>query len=168
MALRLSDLRASRRLSPGTFFILISVRHWVDLRDMVLLEGLCKLKNSMTISELEPATFRLNQLHYRMPPFFFLFVGCDFCYCGHYWPIVPAPDDRWWWLWRNWWNEDWQGKPKYSEKTYPRATLSTTNPTWQDCYTAISTANIKRIGIAVTLKTLIWEDQISNLRWDMG
>jgi hypothetical protein len=22
--------------------------------------------------------------------------------CGHYWPIVPAPDDRWWWLWRNW------------------------------------------------------------------
>jgi hypothetical protein len=32
-------------------------------------------------------------------------------------------------LWRNWWNEDWQGKPKYSEKTWPRATLSTTNPT---------------------------------------
>jgi hypothetical protein len=28
-----------------------------------------------------------------------------------------------------WWNEDWQGKPKYSEKTRPSATLSTTNPT---------------------------------------
>jgi hypothetical protein len=26
-------------------------------------------------------------------------------------------------------NEDRQGKPKYSEKTCPRATLSTTNPT---------------------------------------
>jgi hypothetical protein len=26
----------------------------------------------------------------------------------------------------NWWNEIWQGKPKYSEKTYPSATLSTT------------------------------------------
>jgi hypothetical protein len=26
----------------------------------------------------------------------------------------------------NWWNENWQGKPKYSEKTYPSATLSTT------------------------------------------
>jgi hypothetical protein len=26
----------------------------------------------------------------------------------------------------SWWNEDWQGKPKYSEKTCPRATLSTT------------------------------------------
>jgi hypothetical protein len=30
---------------------------------------------------------------------------------------------------RNWWNEDWQGKPKYSEKTCPNATLFTTNPT---------------------------------------
>jgi hypothetical protein len=35
-------------------------------------------------------------------------------------------------LWRNWWNEDWQGKPKYSEKTCPSATLSTTNPTCLD------------------------------------
>jgi hypothetical protein len=34
--------------------------------------------------------------------------------------------------WRIWWNEDWQGKPKYSEKTRPSATLSTTNPTWLD------------------------------------
>jgi hypothetical protein len=29
-------------------------------------------------------------------------------------------------------NEDWQGRPKYSEKTFPGATLSTTNPTWSD------------------------------------
>jgi hypothetical protein len=35
------------------------------------------------------------------------------------------------WGWRTWWNE-WQGKPKYSEKTCPDATLSTTNPTWPD------------------------------------
>jgi hypothetical protein len=33
-----------------------------------------------------------------------------------------------WLWWRNWWN-DWQGKPKYSEKTCPSAALSTTNPT---------------------------------------
>jgi hypothetical protein len=63
---------------------------------------------------------------------FFLFVQWNFGYWGHYWPIVPAPDDRWWWLWRNWWNGDWQGKPKYSEETCPSATLSTTNPTWPD------------------------------------
>jgi hypothetical protein len=29
-------------------------------------------------------------------------------------------------FWSNWWNEILQGKPKYSEKTYPSATLSTT------------------------------------------
>jgi hypothetical protein len=48
------------------------------------------------------------------------------------WPIVPAPDDRWWWLWSNWWNVNWQGKLKYSERTCLSATLSTTNPTWPD------------------------------------
>jgi hypothetical protein len=59
-------------------------------------------------------------------------VRWDFGYYGHYWPIVPAPDDRWGWLWRNLWNTDWQGKSKYSEKTCPSTTLSTTNPTWLD------------------------------------
>jgi hypothetical protein len=38
----------------------------------------------------------------------------------------------WLWRWRIWWNEDWQGKPMYSEKTCPSATLSTINPTWPD------------------------------------
>jgi hypothetical protein len=51
---------------------------------------------------------------------------------GHYWPIVPAPGWWWWWwwlVWSNWWS-DWQVKLKHSEKTYPSAALSTTNPTW--------------------------------------
>jgi hypothetical protein len=39
---------------------------------------------------------------------------------------------RWLWGWRIRWNEDWQEKPKYSEKTCPRYTLSATNPTWPD------------------------------------
>jgi hypothetical protein len=56
-------------------------------------------------------------------------VGLSPWYCGHFWPIVQTPmideDD----FWSNWWNENWQGKRKYSEKTYPSATLSTTNPT---------------------------------------
>jgi hypothetical protein len=59
-------------------------------------------------------------------------MGLSPLYCGHFWPIVLAPDVRWGWLWSNWWNEDWQGKPKYSEKTCPSSTLSTTNPTWSD------------------------------------
>jgi hypothetical protein len=32
----------------------------------------------------------------------------------------------------DWWNEDWRGKPKYSEKAGPSATLPTTNPTSPD------------------------------------
>jgi hypothetical protein len=69
--------------------------------------------------------------HLKLLLYFFLFlVGWDQVswYRSHYWPIVPAPDDRW--LWINWRNENRQGKPKYSEKTYPSTTLSTTNPTW--------------------------------------
>jgi hypothetical protein len=46
------------------------------------------------------------------------------------WPILPALDYRW--VWSSRWNEDWQGKPKHSEKTCPSATLSTTNLTWPD------------------------------------
>jgi hypothetical protein len=48
------------------------------------------------------------------------------------WRIVPAADDIWWWwwFWCNRWNANWQGKPKYSEKTCPTATLSITNTTW--------------------------------------
>jgi hypothetical protein len=110
------------RLLLARFLVLISVTVWVDSRAMV---------HPMTSSGIQPATFRLV---------FFLFllllVGWDWrestWYCGHYWPIVQAPDDRWWWLWSNWWNENWQGKPKYSEKTCPSAILSTTNPTWPD------------------------------------
>jgi hypothetical protein len=33
---------------------------------------------------------------------------------------------------KNWWNEDCQGKLKYSENTCPNATLSTTYLTWLD------------------------------------
>jgi hypothetical protein len=36
--------------------------------------------------------------------------------------MIDDEDD----FWSNWWNEIWQGKPKYSEKTCPSATLSAT------------------------------------------
>jgi hypothetical protein len=48
---------------------------------------------------------------------------------GHLLAYCTCPG--WLWGWRIWWNE-WQGKPKYSEKTSPDATLSPTNPTWPD------------------------------------
>jgi hypothetical protein len=49
---------------------------------------------------------------------------------GHWMAYCNCPGWLWWW--RIWWNEDRQGNPKYSEKTCPSATLSTTNPTWPD------------------------------------
>jgi hypothetical protein len=32
------------------------------------------------------------------------------------WPLIPGPGDKWWWMWSSRSNENWQGKPKYSEK----------------------------------------------------
>jgi hypothetical protein len=46
------------------------------------------------------------------------------------WPIVTALDDIR--VWSTWWNENCQGKPKYSKKTCTSAILYNTNPTWPD------------------------------------
>jgi hypothetical protein len=69
--------------------------------------------------------------------FFFFFLVCwgwvrlsQLGTSATIWPIVPASDGRWWRVCRSWWNENWQGKSKYSKKTCPSAILSTTNPTW--------------------------------------
>jgi hypothetical protein len=49
------------------------------------------------------------------------------------WPLLAyCTCPRWLWGWRIWWNGGWQGKQKYSEKTCPSSTLSTTHPTWPD------------------------------------
>jgi hypothetical protein len=44
---------------PGRFLVLISVTDCVDPRARVRLTGLGQLKNAMTSSGIEPATFRL-------------------------------------------------------------------------------------------------------------
>jgi hypothetical protein len=59
MMVRLSVLHAGRSLPLGRFLVLISVRGWVKLRALVRLKGLGQLKNQMTSSGTEPATFRL-------------------------------------------------------------------------------------------------------------
>jgi hypothetical protein len=78
----------------------------------------------------------MPQLHFYLSIIFFLYYwwgGTEFLsicsspwYCGHFGLLYKSQmideDD----FWSNWWNEFWQGKPKYSEKTCPSATLSTT------------------------------------------
>jgi hypothetical protein len=58
----LSAQRTGRLYSPTPhkiFLLLIFVRGWVDPRATVRLEGLCQLNIPVTISEIEPATFKL-------------------------------------------------------------------------------------------------------------
>jgi hypothetical protein len=43
------------------------------------------------------------------------------------WPIIPTPSGRW--VGSSWCNENWQVKPKNSEKTFLSATIFTPNPT---------------------------------------
>jgi hypothetical protein len=59
MSVRLSDLPTGRPSPQGRFLVLISVRDYVDPKAIVRLEGLGKLKNPMTSSEIEPVTFGL-------------------------------------------------------------------------------------------------------------
>jgi hypothetical protein len=65
-------------------------------------------------------------------PFLFLVWGEteSTWHVGHCLPYCTSPG--WWSVWSSRWNENWQGKPKYSEKTCPSAALSTTDATWHD------------------------------------
>jgi hypothetical protein len=75
------------------------------------------------------------------------------------WPIVTTLDDRW--VWSIWRNENWQEKPKYSEKTCLTATLLTTNPIFHDrgsntsCRDGKSKTTFLSYG---TVRILIWEN----------
>jgi hypothetical protein len=71
VAVRLSALRTGHSFPPGKFLVLISVRGRVDFRVIMRLERLGELKNPMTSSGIEPASFRLvvqclNQLRYHV------------------------------------------------------------------------------------------------------
>jgi hypothetical protein len=61
----------------------------------------CKAKHSMN-SMIWPGSFFLGW-SYTVSP-----LGTS----ASNWPIVPVPDDRWWWMSSSQWSENWQGKQK--------------------------------------------------------
>jgi hypothetical protein len=78
---------------------------------------------------------------------------------GHLLSYCACPG--WLWGWRIIrWNENWQGKPKYLEKTCPTATLSTTNPTWPDPGSNPGRRGGKpatnRLSYGAAYRTLLW------------
>jgi hypothetical protein len=95
MAVRLSALRTGRPLPPGRFLVLISVRGWINSRAVVRLEGLGHLKNPITSSGVEPATFRLvtyclNHSYTCSECLLFLQIASEMMYCGNEFLFLTA------------------------------------------------------------------------------
>jgi hypothetical protein len=109
----------------------INLSQLVSIRD-----GATHLTNTSQYPYHLSQPARYNRTQRALVHFFFLVSWggmrlSPLCTSATNWPIVPGQNDRWR-MWSSRWKENWQGKPKYSEKTCPSATLSTTNPTWPD------------------------------------
>jgi hypothetical protein len=62
---------------------------------------------------------------------------------------------RWLWGWRIWWNDDWQGKPKYSEKTCTSALCPPQSP-------LDKTRARTRAAAVGSQRLTAWDEQMNN------
>lgn len=107
-----------------------------------------KLVLTLPSSEAKISPCDVRQFHCNFPTFFLHVARLSALgAAATVWPTVPAPHGRWWLCSSR--NEDWQRKPKDSEKTYLSAILLSTNPTGPD---------LGRLsyGAAVNLLTYFW------------
>jgi hypothetical protein len=76
MTVTFSVLRVGRPLPPGQIPVLISVRDSVDLRNIVRLERLARVKEPVTSSGIEPKTTPLILLQFKYVRFESDFYVC--------------------------------------------------------------------------------------------
>jgi hypothetical protein len=134
--IRSADVNKMRPMATGRYHWnagSAQVGQWPHFRDNQVTDQFC----SFLLTGL-PSKASSAALFPPPPPqtvsFFFLSRGKKLSPLGTVataWPIVSAPDKRWW-LWSNRWDANWHGQWKYSKKTCLSATLSTTNPTLLD------------------------------------
>jgi hypothetical protein len=76
----------------------------VDLTTLSVTRTLCRTDRMTSDSWTGWIWYEASWNNFRFYPIFFIasWVGLSPLYCGHFWPIVPAPDDRWRWLCSNW------------------------------------------------------------------
>jgi hypothetical protein len=86
MAVRLSALRAGHILPPGRFLVLISARGWVDLKAIVQLEGVGKLKKSTRRWTKSKYPVILSVIHHRQ-------ILQNLLLCVPYFTFGRCPDD---------------------------------------------------------------------------
>jgi hypothetical protein len=93
----------------------------------------------LSVQSYQPRNFLICIIYIYIYIYIYIFAFLGWsetestCYVGHY--LTYCTNSAWWWWWWWWWWvwsnrwNDWQEKPKYSEKTCLSVTLSTTNPT---------------------------------------